>query len=190
MPHLYVEYSNNLTGLNEQGLLEKLNAVVCGHPTVADEADVKARIAALQQFRIGTTPAQRGFVHVQLRLLAGRTPEVKKELADAIAALLRLQQAQERWRTNQPSYAGTLAVSGLNLATLSPSGHYLLATRTDPASATSAYQVSAVAQGAQAQDSTCRYMRIDVQGGVIAHQSGPDDQHGNTATLNRRCWNE
>lgn len=114
----------------------------------------------------------------------------KLRRADAIAALLRLQQAQERWRTNQPSYAGTLAASGLNLATLSPGGHYRLATRTDPASAASAYQVSAVAQGTQAQDSTCRYMRIDVQGGVITHQSGPDDQHGNTATLNRRCWNE
>lgn len=114
----------------------------------------------------------------------------KLRRADAIAALLRLQQAQERWRTNQPSYAGTLASGGLNLATLSPGGHYLLATRTDPASAASAYQVSAVAQGAQAQDVACRYMRIDVQGGVIAHQSGPDVQHGNTATLNRRCWNE
>jgi type IV pilus assembly protein PilE len=114
----------------------------------------------------------------------------KLRRADAIAALLRLQQAQERWRTNQPSYASTLASSGLNLATLSPGGHYLLATRTDPASAASAYQVSAVAQGAQAQDAPCRYMRIDVQGGVITHQSGPDDAYGNTAPLNRRCWNE
>ena len=37
----------------------------------------EARIAALQQFRIGTNPAQRGFVHVQLRLLAGRTPDLR-----------------------------------------------------------------------------------------------------------------
>ncbi|MFM2056324.1 MAG: hypothetical protein RLY71_709 [Pseudomonadota bacterium] len=150
-----------------------------------------------------TRPAQRGWTLIELvigllvlaLLAAVAVPtylgQVRKlRRADAIAALLRLQQAQERWRTNQPSYAGTLAASGLNLATLSPGGNYLLATRTDPASAASAYQVSAVAQGAQAQDSTCRYMRIDVQGGVIVHQSGPDDLHGNTATLNRRCWNE
>jgi len=89
MPHLFVEYSNNLTGLDEQALLEQLNAVVCAHPTVLDESDLKARIAPVQQFRIGLHPAQRGFVHVQLRLLSGRTPEVKKELTDRIATVLR-----------------------------------------------------------------------------------------------------
>jgi 5-carboxymethyl-2-hydroxymuconate isomerase len=94
MPHLFADYSNNLVGLNEQTLLEKLNAVVCVHATVADEADLKSRIAAVQQFRVGTQPAQRGFVHVQLRLLAGRTPEIKKELSDALAAVLRAEVPQ------------------------------------------------------------------------------------------------
>ena len=37
---------------------------------------------------IGTAPAQRGFVHVQLRLLSGRSDAVKKELSDAMAAVL------------------------------------------------------------------------------------------------------
>ena len=115
MPHLYVEYSNNLTGLNEQGLLEKLNAVVCSHPTVADEADVKARIAALQQYRIGTNPAQRGFVHVQLRLLAGRTPEVKKELSDAIAAVL---------RAEVPNPAGVMVQLSAEIADMDKASYY------------------------------------------------------------------
>lgn len=110
--------------------------------------------------------------------------------ADAIGALLRLQQAQERWRATQPSYATTLASNGLNLPTLSPGGHYQLATATDPASAASSYQVSAIAQGSQARDQSCRYLRIDVQGGVIRHQSGPDARYGNSPPLNRSCWNE
>ena len=56
--------------------------------TVQDEADVKARLLPLSCFEIGTAPAQRGFVHVQLRLLSGRSDAVKKELSDAMAAVL------------------------------------------------------------------------------------------------------
>ena len=89
MPHMFVEYSSNLNGLNEDLLLEKLNAAVCANPTVSDEADVKTRIHALNQYRIGLHPANRAFVHVQLNLMAGRTPEIKKQLSDAIAAVLK-----------------------------------------------------------------------------------------------------
>lgn len=89
MPHLYVEYSANLAGLPERQLLSELNAAVCGHPTITDPLDVKSRIAAVQQYVIGTTPGLNGFVHVQLNLMSGRTPEVKKELSDRIAEVLR-----------------------------------------------------------------------------------------------------
>ena len=89
MPHLHIEYTENLTGLNERELMRELNAVICAHPTVTDEADVKARIARLSSFYIGNQPDNRGFVHVQLRLLAGRTDTAKKELSEGIAAVLR-----------------------------------------------------------------------------------------------------
>ncbi|MBO1925799.1 hypothetical protein J4711_14065 [Staphylococcus epidermidis] len=36
MPHLHIEYTDNLSGLNERELRE-INAVVCAHPTVPDE---------------------------------------------------------------------------------------------------------------------------------------------------------
>ena len=88
MPHMYVEYTNNLQGLNEAALMEALNATVCGHPTVSDEADVKTRIAQVSHYRIGLNSAGRAFAHVELRLMAGRTAEVKKELSDRIAAVL------------------------------------------------------------------------------------------------------
>lgn len=88
MPHLYVEYSANLTGLPEQQLLTELTAAVCSHPTIADEFDVKARITPVRQFVIGTQPGLRGFVHVHLRWMSGRTPEAKKEVSDRMAAVL------------------------------------------------------------------------------------------------------
>lgn len=89
MPHLYVEYSDNLPGLPEQQMLTELVTTVCAHPTINDEFDVKGRIAKTQQYVIGTVAGSRGFIHAELRLMAGRTPEVKKELSDRIAEVLR-----------------------------------------------------------------------------------------------------
>ncbi len=89
MPHMTVEYTNNLQGIDEVALMAALTNAVCDHPTVADEADVKARIAALSNYQIGRNNAGRAFAHVELRLMAGRTPEVKKELSDRLAAVLK-----------------------------------------------------------------------------------------------------
>ena len=89
MPHLTVEYSGNLPHFPEAETLTALNATLCAHPEVQDEADLKTRFVVADSFEIGTAPAHRAFVHAQLRLLAGRTPAAKKELADRIAAVLR-----------------------------------------------------------------------------------------------------
>ena len=89
MPHMTVEYTNNLQRIDEVALMAALTNAVCDHPTVADEADVKARIAALSNYQIGRNNAGRAFAHVELRLMAGRTPEVKKELSDRLAAVLK-----------------------------------------------------------------------------------------------------
>lgn len=89
MPHLTIEYSANLPHYPEAETLTALNASLCAHPQVQDEADLKTRFIVADSFEIGTAPAQRAFVHAQLRLLSGRTPEVKKELSDRIAQVLR-----------------------------------------------------------------------------------------------------
>jgi len=89
MPHLTVEYSGNLPHFPEAETLTELNAALCAHPDVQDEADLKTRFVVADSFEIGTAPAHRAFVHAQLRLLSGRTPEVKKQLSDRIAAVLR-----------------------------------------------------------------------------------------------------
>ena len=63
--------------------MRELNAVICAHPTVTDEADVKARIARLSSFYIGNQPDNRGFVHVQLQLMAGRSEQAKRRCPTA-----------------------------------------------------------------------------------------------------------
>ena len=90
MPHLIVEYSSNLEGFPAAHLLDALNATVIASGQVLNETDLKSRTVRTEQFVIGNDPtASRGFVHAELRLLAGRTPEVKRDLSDRIAAVLR-----------------------------------------------------------------------------------------------------
>ena len=89
MPHLTVEYSHNLTGFPETQALTELNQAVTSSPEIADETDLKSRVLQVQQFAVGTAPDQRAFVHAQLRLLAGRSPEAKLDLTDRIAKVLR-----------------------------------------------------------------------------------------------------
>ena len=89
MPHLIVEYSQNLAGFPEAQALTELNQAVTSSPEVLDEADLKSRFVLVDSFEIGTAPANRAFVHAQLRLLAGRSPEAKADLTERIAAVLR-----------------------------------------------------------------------------------------------------
>ena len=89
MPHLIVEYSSNLAGFPEAQTLTELNQAVTSSPEVLNEADLKTRIVALDSYAIGTAPSPRAFVHAQLHLLSGRSPEAKRDLSDRIAAVLR-----------------------------------------------------------------------------------------------------
>lgn len=89
MPHLIVEYSGNLPHFPEAEARTALNASLCASPEIQDESDVKTRFVVADSFEIGTAPAGRGFVHAQLRLLAGRSPEAKKDLAGRVAEVLR-----------------------------------------------------------------------------------------------------
>jgi 5-carboxymethyl-2-hydroxymuconate isomerase len=89
MPHLIVEYSQNLAGFPEAQALTDLNQAITSSPEVLDEADLKSRFVLVDSFEIGTAPANRAFVHAQLRLLSGRTPEAKKDLSGRVAEVLR-----------------------------------------------------------------------------------------------------
>ena len=89
MPHLIVEYSQNLAGFPEAQALTELNQAVTSSPEVLDEADLKSRFVLVDSFEVGTAPANRAFVHAQLRLLSGRTPEPKKDLSERVAEVLR-----------------------------------------------------------------------------------------------------
>ncbi len=99
MPHLTLEYTRNLEGFPVGDTLMAINETLFESGEVQADSDLKSRAIALDTVQIGTAGGARGFVHVQLRLLAGRTPEAKKGLTERIAVVLRA-------RTPRP--AGTM----------------------------------------------------------------------------------
>lgn len=91
MPHLVIEHSRNLGTFPSDPILSALNRAVTASPEILDEADLKTRVVAHDDFRVGNEAQGRAFVHAQLRLMAGRSAEAKKDLAERIAAVLREQ---------------------------------------------------------------------------------------------------
>lgn len=108
--------------------------------------------------------------------------------SDAITALAQLQQAQERWRSQRPTYAASLGQDGLALSAVSPASHYDLSTSVSPDTAHRRYRVTAVARGPQADDRLCRWLVLEIDAGQLHHRSGPDGQTGNLDAQNRLCW--
>lgn len=103
----------------------------------------------------------------------------KSRRSDAIQSLAAIQQAQERYRSNNPTYAANLTTLTINSA--SSGGYYTLAVPKSGASAPtcSTYTASAVAVSgkSQASDTGCSTMSITVTNG-----SATNDQAS--------CWSQ
>jgi type IV pilus assembly protein PilE len=106
----------------------------------------------------------------------------KVRRSDALVALLQVQAAQERWRSNNASY-GSLAE--IRQPAVSASGHYTLVVQ---ALGDNRYELVATARGAQSGDAGCRTLKLSVVGLNTVHASGPDANVGNGSDANRQCW--
>jgi 5-carboxymethyl-2-hydroxymuconate isomerase len=88
MPHFTVEYSANLDGkLDMQGLCDAIldTALASG---VFEVGAVRVRAIRCDAFAIADRLPENSFVDLSLRLAAGRSPEVKKKLGDAVFAAM------------------------------------------------------------------------------------------------------
>ena len=112
----------------------------------------------------------------------------KSRRSDGIAALTQIRHAQERFRANNPTYAGTLDNTGLNLSDTSPDGHYTMAVS---GNTTKAYVATATAKSGSPQisDLVCRVLKLELNdaNGVMAESSA---NSGGTVTTgpNNPCW--
>lgn len=151
--------------------------------------------------RAGPRRSRHGFTLIELvitvalagLLLTVALPAYQQHLrklrrADALAALVQIQQAQERRRSQQPAYTATLGSGGLELGSLSSAGHYRLSISTPEGLEATDHTALAEATGAQSADADCRVLALITRGGVLQQRSGPSTALGNDAAADRRCW--
>ncbi|MCM2347229.1 MAG: type IV pilin protein [Acidovorax soli] len=100
----------------------------------------------------------------------------KSRRSDAVQALAQVQQTQERWRANNPSYATTATLlttalpNGLGLTSTSSGGYYSISISTNAAAGctpSNCYSATATAVSgkSQANDSNCSTLTVTVTNG-------------------------
>ncbi|UXY14961.1 5-carboxymethyl-2-hydroxymuconate Delta-isomerase [Chitiniphilus purpureus] len=88
MPHLTLEYTNNLPDYDAQAALRTL-AQAMFESGLFGEADIKGRAHCLATYLVGTSDTATAFVHLQVALLSGRSAEQKQALGQHLLAALR-----------------------------------------------------------------------------------------------------
>jgi 5-carboxymethyl-2-hydroxymuconate isomerase len=88
MPHVVLEYSDNLLDRPDLGrlLLEIHEALLATGAFARD--DIKSRAIRHDTYAVADGAAGRGFVAVEVRILEGRSDEVKAAAADGVLAAL------------------------------------------------------------------------------------------------------
>ena len=82
--------------------------------------------------------------------------------AEAVATLLQIQIAQERWRSSNASYADRLETLNLSHLASPPETHYRFSLTLDK---TGTYVATATATGAQARDTACSTLSLTLRAG-------------------------
>jgi len=105
----------------------------------------------------------------------------KSRRSEAFTAIAAVQQAQERWRSSNPSYA---TLSQLNIPTTTPKGYYTLSMGSVNNAAVE-YIVKATAAGGQASDTNCAVMEAKLNSGNLTFGAGASSAD---YTDPNRCW--
>lgn len=113
----------------------------------------------------------------------------KGRRSEAFTALSNVQQAQERWRSNNAAYSSDLSASaptGLAIAATTPSGYYALSLADVTATGYKAV-ATAVSGSSQASDGSCAKLGVEMNGGNLKYASSTTG--GTLAYANTdKCW--
>lgn len=106
----------------------------------------------------------------------------KSRRSDAVAALSAVQQAQERWRANKPTYAANSNLTpawptGLGISSPTSGTYYTLAITGTPTATAYTVTATAVTGKSQASDTGCTILTVAVSNGN-ATKTPPD------------CWSQ
>jgi type IV pilus assembly protein PilE len=117
----------------------------------------------------------------------------KSRRSEAFTALSAIQQAQERWRGNNSSYAGSLTATppaGLGLPSTTPGAHYAMSIANSGATT---YEAIATANSGQSGDGNCAKLGVKMEGGNLKYRSAAssgslDFSGSSTYQSNETCW--
>ena len=116
MPHLVIEYSDNLNGdFDVRTLMQKMHQALDGKYNIASNR-IKARAIKLTDYIVGDHGTDAFMMHVTLKLMQGRTVEAQKELSSLLQSIARKHISLE----NYPHSAITVEVVELATATYCP----------------------------------------------------------------------
>ena len=107
----------------------------------------------------------------------------KSKRSDAFAAIAAIQQSQERWRANNPTFSTSLT----DLRVAAPGLYGISITAPpDPATLSTGYTITATGQNAQAADSQCKVLSLRLVGGNLTYAGcgGGDCSYATTNV----CW--
>ncbi len=113
----------------------------------------------------------------------------KGRRSEAFTALSNVQQAQERWRSNNAAYSSDLssaAPTGLAIAATTPSGYYALSLANVTATGYEAV-ATAVSGSSQESDGSCAKLAVQMSGGNVSYASSTTG--GSLAYAGTdKCW--
>lgn len=88
MPHIHVEYSDNLA-LEARPLLKAFNSSLFESGHVSDAKDIKSRAMVQSEFIVGLDEnANQAYIHAKVSLLTGRSIEVQKQISNQLLHVL------------------------------------------------------------------------------------------------------
>lgn len=98
MPHVIVQATPNVTIKKPESLLKKLNSTLweAGHFGLPQA--IKARFVELETFLVGVEDDEQteGFVYIQLRLMPGRSQEIRDDLAEKLHTCLKQELVEQQ----------------------------------------------------------------------------------------------
>ena len=88
MPHIYLEYSDNIENLETKPILLALNKALVEGAYVGSANEVKSRAICQHDYVIGFGDASQAYVHAKVSLLTGRSVELQQEISQLLLTTL------------------------------------------------------------------------------------------------------
>ncbi|GAA3628612.1 hypothetical protein GCM10022223_52550 [Kineosporia mesophila] len=88
MPHLTIHVGAGLSASEQDLMLRNAHLAMLDSGEVREPINLKSRVIQAERDLVGHEGPETSFVHAELRLLVGRSPETRQRLADLILAAL------------------------------------------------------------------------------------------------------